>query len=168
MATRSRKEIEKILVRYLDRHATFPHDESYQFDIKVPGIDIPDQVRERLDDETIDLFVDREMENRLVDFAEGLKERFPWIADWGQAGRMGGWLVLATDDGVLNEHGEIPARDTGGARRRLGDLQEIQRLVYDGINRLRDDLESLTFWSEGFPDQIRPPSRKHWDPRETQ
>ena len=154
-----RKELEHELRSYLSRHDEF-FGEAYDFNIKVGAIAIPNEVYQHRTQEQVSDIVQGEMEVRLRNFAETLREDFPWIEDWGQVGRSGGWLVLKPQLGVMDESGDIP--HLGDARKRLKDLRKIYRLVQEGVRKLEGDMRSIGFF---IPGPLH--SRKAWDPRES-
>ncbi len=162
--TESREALERELHRYLDDHRAV-RGEAYKFDIRIRAIPLPAAVRALLTPRDIENIVGVEMSERVADFALGLKDKFPWIGEWTQAGRMGGWLVIETESPVLDEYGNI--EDVSEARQRLNDLDEISEMVRSGIGALVDDLESHRFWAQFIPNYSpRAYGRKHWDPRE--
>ncbi len=155
-------ELAQELQSYMSRHDSFT-GESYEFNIRLGTINIPEDVQQNATQQSIDDIVQVEIGFRLKDFVVGLKTDFPWIYDWDQAGRSGGWLVLQPDYGVMDEDGTIP--NLGKARSRLKDLRKISRLVQEGVQGLEEDLATIEFWVNVLP-QYTPKSKKHWDPRE--
>ncbi len=159
----SEEELLQDLQSYLSRHDSFA-GESYDFDIKARGVNIPEVVHQHTSQQRIDNIVQTEMEFRLREFIDELKHDFPWVYDTAQAGRSGGWLVIQPDAEVMDEQG-IPHLES--ARRRLRDLEEISQRVKEGIRGLKEDLATLNFWSDRVSAPILP-SRKDWDPRDPQ
>ncbi len=157
-------ELAQELQSYMSRHDSFA-GESYEFNIRVGAVNLPQTVRQNVAQNSIDDIVRMEMEFQLREFIAELKRTFPWIYGEAQAGRSGGWLVLQPDYGVMDEDGTIPNLAKAGSR--LKDLQEISRLVQEGVRGLEEDLATLDFWSDRVSAPIQP-SRKDWDPRDPQ
>ena len=156
----TRKDLAQELQGYISRHDAFS-GESYEFNIKLGRIDLPKGLPQVVGEGAIDALIQTEMELRLREFAEDLKAEFPWIHDWAQAGRSGGWLVLQPDEGVGED---IPNLLFG--RRRLKDLHKIYDRVEYGLRQLEAEFEAHDIWEATFPEYKRARSRKHWDPRE--
>ncbi len=150
-------EVKKGIASYRSHH--HPRKEAYEFNIKVGRIHIPEEVRQRVEEEQLENIVQNEMNDALTGFMDWLEGDFAWIGEWGQEGRSGGWLVLEPKDPVLTEYGEI--EDIKEAHQRLKDLNEIDDRVRKGVRELETNLSSRKHWF-----QLVPLSRKHWDPRE--
>jgi hypothetical protein len=166
------RELAEEIYDFHDYHDVFA-GEAYRFNIKLRNIEIPAQVREQISEEAIDRIVLPTMEDALTDFADTLKEKFPWIRAWAQAGRMGGWLVLEPHNPVLTighrRDGvavpDIEPADVKEARKRLRDLEKIKTLIKEEISELVAELQSDDFWADRVETyQPRPKGRKHWDP----
>lgn len=156
----SKEEVEKELRGYLSTHGRRkPGWEEYDFNIKIYRMNIPDIVREIKDWSEAELSdnVDSYMSHFLEGFAQDVKERYGWIGDWYQEGRMGGWLVLVAYEPVMDADGRIPVDVEGlskrklsqalaPARKRLRDLREIEGLVDRAKKDLVKDLESPAWW----------------------
>lgn len=156
----SKEEVEEELRKYLSVHERAgPGGEMYDFNIKIRRIDVPDVVREfkGWTEEEVSGQVGAYMQHVLQDFAEVIEERYGWIEGWQQAGRMGGWLVLSTDEPVLDESGRIPfdvegeskravSRELAPARKRLRDLREIEGLVDRAKRDIVKELEDPRWW----------------------
>ncbi len=160
----SEEDLVQELQSYMSGHDSFD-GESYEFNIRLGIVNIPEDVQQNVAQRIIDEVVQVEMDFRLRDFVIGLKADFPWIYEWAQAGRSSGWLVLQPDYGVMDEDATIP--DLAKARSRLEDLEKISRLVKEGVRELESDLATTDLWAEVLP-QFTPTSKKHWDPREPQ
>lgn len=159
----TREEVAKELQSYMSRHDDFT-GESYEFNIKVRRINIPEGVRSVVGERAISDLIQTEMEFRLKEFIDDLKSEFPWIHNWAQTGRSGGWLVLEPDEGVMDEDGDIPSLPFG--RRRAKDLQKVYDRVEYSLRQLEADFEAHDIWEDRFPEYKRARGRKHWDPRE--
>lgn len=156
----SREEVEEELRKYLSTHER-PRsgEEMYDFNIKIYRINVPDVVREikGWTEAQLSDHVESAMADFLKDFVMALMQRYHWIHEWNQAGRMGGWLVFVTDLPVLDMHGEIPlyyeapstrnlSRALAPARKRLRDLREIEGLVDRAKRDLVRELEDPKWW----------------------
>lgn len=157
----SKDEVEKEIQGYLSTHERLRSGgEMYDFDIKIQRrINIPDVVREIKDwtESELSDHVESAMAEFLKDFVMALMERYPWIAEWAQSGRSGGWLVLRTENPVLDEYGRIlfdvegeskraVSQALAPARKRLRALREIEGLVDRAKRDLVRDLESAVWW----------------------
>ncbi len=169
-----REELAREIYDFLDYHNVL-HGEAYKFNIKLPVINIPDEVRGQVSETVINEVSHAAMQEYLLGYVDTFQQKFPWIRKWAQAGRMGGWLVLASHNPVLvighRPDGvavpEVEPEDVKNARKRLRDLEEIKALIKEGKEWLVEDLESDDFWKdhvETYKPHRR--SRKHWDPRE--
>lgn len=161
------EDIEKRIHKYLSRHIrTRFGEEAYDFNIKMlMRIEIPDLVlpAKGWSQSELNDFVETLMVDQLKEFADELKNSYPWIKNWFQEGRTGGWLVLVTDEPVLNEYGKISesgdprerSEFLSAARKRLKDLETIETKVDDAKAALVRDLESPEWWDIG-PKEWRP------------
>lgn len=155
-----RESIELALLQYCSKHSD---EEAYEFNIKIRRVDIPDEVRERLSSDNIEVVYNEESDIRLGDFVEGIKEGFPWIRNWTQAGRSGGWLVIFPEDGVFDEYGKLV--DLRKAKARLRNLNKIYDLLNKAKGDLIRDMQSREWWADRFPKAFRiPPGVKEWRP----
>lgn len=172
-----RAKIEKGLSRFMSRHTRDfglrDGEEAYDFDIKIQKIDIPDIVRQLKSDGEIDEVSEAQMNSRFTIFADSLKEIYPWVKEWYQTGRSGGWLTIVTGEPVLTDNWEIPRSDIregpkewaptyalSAAAKRLEALEEIKRNVENGIDELVGDLESRAWWGITPKDWKPPPKKK--------
>lgn len=169
-------ELAQEIYDFLDYHNVLT-GEAYKFNIKLPSIEIPAEVREQISETTINEVSQAAMQESLEGYVDTFKRKFPWIRNWAQAGRMGGWLVLASHNPVLvighRPDGvavpEVEPEDIKNARKRLRDLEKIEALIKEGKQWLMEDLASDDFWKDHVPTyQPRRGSRKYWDPREPQ
>lgn len=108
-----KERLEKQFYHYRARHQRDEQQgpEGYEFNIKMYRINVPDIVREIRSQDGISDRIQNEQGDRLLYFAEEMKETYPWISRWGQAGRSGGWLFFTTEESVLTDYGEIPVRE---------------------------------------------------------
>ena len=75
--------------------AGFDPNESYEFNIRWPLLNIPDEVRAWPSGESvIESVMDSYTETGLPSFMDEWQHRRPEIGKWAQAGRSGGWLVV--------------------------------------------------------------------------
>jgi len=82
----------KIFEKFRSRHE---HEENiFEFDIKIEFIEIPEWVYDKLSEREVDELFWFELEDRLNDFVNELKEKYDWIGRVWTAGRMGGWLNI--------------------------------------------------------------------------
>ena len=169
-------ELAQEIYDFLDYHNVLT-GEAYKFNIKLPSIEIPAEVREQISETAINEVSQAVMQESLEGYVDTFKQKFPWIRNWAQAGRMGGWLVLASHNPVLvighRPDGvavpEVEPEDVKNARKRLRDLEKIEALIKEGKQWLMEDLASDDFWKDHVPTyQPRRGSRKYWDPREPQ
>lgn len=159
----SQKTLERILSKYLSRHSA--GQEAYEFNIKIQKINIPKEIRESVSEDDTESVYDIESKSRLVDFAEGLLNEFPWIHKWYQEGRSGGWLVLYPREEIFDDYGNVT--DIDMAKRRHKDLIEISRRVLHAKGELIGDMESKGWWAERYPQAFRiPRGVKEWRPPE--
>lgn len=155
MAQTAKEKLEKEIWRYL----TPGYGEAYRFNIKMPPIRLPEAMEKKLSDEKRADLVDHAMQEALEMFVEELIQNYPWIRSGDQEGRSGGWLVVQTDYGVLDDYGRIPSEEgqdegpkdwsplwQGGARKRLEDLRKIDKEVRDAKKMLLDDMKTQAFW----------------------
>lgn len=145
-----RRELEKEFDRYLSHRLR--GQEAYEFNIKVGRIDIPNAARRNLDEDVINDSVASFMAQSLKEFAEELQRAYPWIHNWHQEGRSGGWLVLEPDYGILD-------KETGlvTLRQRLKDLERIAKQVKEGVRGVERTLESDEYWEV---------KKQDWSPRD--
>lgn len=151
MASRKVERLEDEAIRkWLNKYisTTVPRDvEAYGFNIKVRRIDLPEVARHKFSEDEIDRVVQVAMAERLRDFVDSLQEKYAWISNWLQEGRSGGWLVLITEDSVLDEDGFVPDRKKG--EKRLQDLFEIEESIKENMRAMEQDLSSLKWWGIG-------------------
>lgn len=170
----TKKELlEKQFRGYLSKHneARGAGAEVYEFNIKMRRFNIPNIVYQLEDQDAIEDTVATEQEERLSAFGDELADAYPWISKWGVAGRSGGWLVVGSDEPVLDDHGKIPdgedessesrriklARaNIATAEKRLDDLIEIENLLKEAKRKLVKDFSSMDWWGLGPHD---------WTPR---
>lgn len=154
----SREDVERALSQYLSRHH-YPRSglEAYDFNIKMGLIDVPSKVREHYSEAEVNDRLEAEMVVRLKDFGEYLTEDFPWIRGWLQEGRSGGWLVVETDDPMLND--DLEVNHLGRARKRVRELRQISIRIREEQLGLEGDIESLEWW--GIPSSV-----KDWSPKD--
>jgi hypothetical protein len=158
MTTSSQKEhLERGLFGHLSRHQR--SGEAYEFDIKIQKINIPDEVRERVSDSRIGAIFEVEASGRLNAFMDELKNDFPWIHEWRQDGRSGGWLVIEPDAAALDEYGNV--EDVRFARKRLSDLDEIAARVEEAKKALKKDMGSSEWWGG----RVKKVKKQDWSPR---
>lgn len=156
-----KEEIARRVGKWISRHQDLGrrYPEAYEIDIRIHRVDIPDYVRAAMDEASIGSIVSDAMRVALMDFAEGLTEDYPWIRTWAQEGRSGGWLVLYTDDPVLDYEGNVP--NARKAQKRLRDLSEIHRRQNRAEHAFRRLMENPDFW-DGFG--LPGPRRQDWRP----
>jgi hypothetical protein len=157
----TKDEIAKKILKYIawrDHYIPEPGEEAYHFGIKVYRIKVPELVRKLLPSEQLSRWYSQYAFQQLTRFAEELKEGFSWIKDWYTAGRMGGWLVLVTDEPALDQFDELGVSWKEGMRR-LRDLQEIDRMVIRALERFVRGLETLDPYRD-----IVPGITKRWAP----
>lgn len=154
MASRqmSMEEVEKEIRKYISSHyRTRGPEEAYDFNIKVRLIDVPEIARHKFSEAEIDQHVQTAMADRLRGFANDLISEYPWITDWQQEGRMGGWLILVTNDAVLDTYDESPKPKSAliKARKRLRDLVAIEESIKENIKSMKQEFSSLVWWGIG-------------------
>lgn len=168
----SQKELlERQFHSYMAKHrdAAWAGAEAYEFNIKMYRIAIPDIVRRAVSEDYISERVNNEQGDRLLYFAEEMKETYPWISTWGQVGLSGGWLFFVTEEPVLDDNWRIPGRDPmdstpqdwepmnlAPAESRLEDLVKIRNAIHEAQRALEKDLASPAWWDIGPHD---------WTPR---
>jgi hypothetical protein len=152
------EEALETLRRFAGHHCQRPG--WFQFNIKVrEDLTPPEWVREALTDEErwqkeSDI-ASQELAN-MVDAGEcdsAIQADFPWVKDWHQAGRMGGWLVL--------QHGSARRADayewdgeTDEAIDLALDLELIERRVERGVKAYAEYVRSDDAW-EGVAEDTR-------------
>jgi len=137
-----RKDVAKRIESFLSRHRIPKSwEEIYDFNIKLPVIRVPQSIRDKVSEGRLSEFFNFAMEHDLEAFTEGLKTDYPWIVEWGQQGRSGGWLVLVSKDPVRDEWGEVP--DLRRARKRLRDLEKIESEIRESMKSLRSYYETV-------------------------
>lgn len=153
----ARELLSKELVAYLstNRDRAVRGRQGYEFDIKIHKVHIPPMVRKLMDEKTIDERFEEERSTRLFDFAEDLREQFPWIGEWQTTGRSGGWLLLLDQEPVLNDDWQVegPLKD---ARAKVKDLEKIAKLVSEGKQKFIADMESPDWWGVTPHDWVPP------------
>lgn len=147
MSKATKADITKEIEGFLSSHNR--RGEAYDFDIKLRKIYVPDPVRKRMSEEEINDIAEQLAQSDLDAFMEQLQEDFPWIHEWRQEGRSGGWLTIVPDVAVLDDYGNVD--DLRMARKRANDLNEIARQVDEGVRQHVESLESKKWWDESFP-----------------
>lgn len=162
MAPPRKEEISRMVRTWIAKHQAFGHlyPEAYEVDIKMHRIDIPDYVREAISQDRIDEIVAEAMDNALESFSDSLLEAYPWLRNWAKEGRSGGWLVLYTDDPVLDDRGDVV--NARKARKRLRDLAEIHRRRNRAQHDFRSLMQEPDFW---YDHGVTGPRRQDWRPR---
>lgn len=149
------QEILRRSTDHLSKHQ--PSGEAYEFNIKIRKVNIPDEVRGKFSEAHITDIYEFAASQRLKDFVENLKTDFPWIHDWRQDGRSGGWLVIVPNDAVLlSEFG----KHVRPKMKRLKDLDEIAARVEEAKRDFKLDMESPEWWG------ISRSKKVPWNPRE--
>lgn len=126
-------------------------EEAYDFNIKVYRVNIPKTVRHVLSDQLINKKYEEEAFERLGTLRADLKFEYDWIADVGQEGRSGGWLVVIT-----NEPAFIDSIRLGYVRKRIRDLRAIEKKVEIAKKNFVAMMEDPDWWEIGPRD---------WSPR---
>ena len=135
-----------------DYHAKEGYD-WYEFNIKMHGYDFR---ADWMDDYTIsdDLWWN-ELHISLENIVEGLKEKYDWIEDWFQAGRMGGWLVLQSDGLVARSEEWVNSTHTEESDiQRYYDQRDINEAIKEGQSLKKElikrqiDLEDTEIYIE--------------------
>lgn len=171
----TRESLNKAFSKFMSRHhRADAGEEAYDFNIKIQKINIPEVVRKLKGDQDVEDQADREIQDRLINFASSLEAMYPWISGWGQFGHSGGWLTLMTDEPVLTGNEEVPLEPhhegapkgwmpnaaIKPAMKRLSDLQDIAELVRKGVRTLKNDLEGPEYWEitpkDWVPEKRRP------------
>lgn len=147
MSKATKADIAKEIEEFLSSHNR--RGEAYDFDIKLQKIYVPDSVRRRLGEEEINRVADDLAQSDLEAFMDQLKKDFPWIHEWRQEGRSGGWLTIVPDHAVMDDYGNVD--DLRDAKKRLKDLYEIERQVEEAKDQHVADLESKKWWDEVAP-----------------
>jgi hypothetical protein len=150
-----KERLEREISKYLSKHQR--SGEAYEFNIKIRKVNIPDEVREKFSEVQIQDIYDFAASQRLKDFMDNLKPEFPWIRDWRQDGRSGGWLVIEPDAAALNDYGNI--EDVRFAKKRFSDLDEIAARVMAAKSIFVNDMQSGEWWD------VHPKKKKPWRPR---
>lgn len=149
-ARMSREEVEKWIKKYISgHHRPKAGEEAYEFNIKVRRIDVPEIAHHKFTNAEIDQQVQTAMAGRLGAFVADLMEDYPWIENWGQEGRTGGWLVLITHEPVIDLYDEIQKSELVSARNRLKDLFEIDNSIRENIKSMQQEFSSLKWWGIG-------------------
>lgn len=139
--------------------------DSYEFNIKIYRVNIPDKVRDKLTEDEIQDIYDFESGAALDELTEILKHRFSWIDTTRTAGRSYGWLVLDAKDSVIERDDEGYLVATPEALERLEDLEQIAGIVNEAKRNFIGTLESYDWWAEAFPVlKWIPPGKKEWRP----
>jgi hypothetical protein len=71
--------------------------DGFDFNIKLPLLDIPDSVRKSLSDDAMSEIIEQTSADAINDFAATWVEGKPWVKDWGVEGRSGGHFIIKTD-----------------------------------------------------------------------
>ena len=157
-----------LLGQWLADHA---HDRFGQpaFNVKIQRLDIPDDVRARVDEHQMESIINRFTAEYVADFEDMIKDRYPWVTGTYLSGRSGGWLEIKIDpdrfasvatsgqfyEEALGEALENEAQDIGAmdffdawwANRFEGeedpDEQEILTEFVAMLIEFREQLESL-------------------------
>lgn len=147
MSKATKADIAKEIEEFISSHHR--GGEAYDFNIKLQKIYVPDAVRRRLGEEEINRIAEDLARSDLEAFMDQLQKDFPWIHEWRQEGRSGGWLTIVPDHAVLDDYGNID--DLRDAKKRLKDLHEIERQVEKAKNQHVAALESKRWWDEVAP-----------------
>ena len=82
------------------RDLTGSSQDWYEFNVKMYGSSGPDwDMSKYVPDQTYW----EEIGNFVQSFVDGMKEDFPWIGEWGQVGRSGGYIALQDGDKLISE-----------------------------------------------------------------
>ncbi len=147
MSKATKADIAKEIEGFLSSHNR--RGEAYDFDIKMRKVYVPAPVRKRMSEEAIDEIAQGLAAEDINAFMDQLKKDFPWIHEWRQEGRSGGWLTIVPEAAALDDYGRI--EDLRYAKKRLNDLYEIEKQVEEGVNQHIATLESKTWWDEVAP-----------------
>lgn len=154
------------LPKFLSRHEGGERgSDSYEFNIKIYRVNIPDKVRDKVTELEIQALFEFEVEQALEELTEVLKRRFSWIENIRTAGRSDGWLVLDAKDSVVERDDDGYLVATPEALERLEDLEEISGIVDNAKRNFVGTIESYGWWAEAFP-VLRwlLPGKKEWRP----
>jgi len=148
-----------------------------EFNIKMSSVNVPDEVLDKAEKlgvrEQLDQYFWEELPDQLKFFVEWLQEDFPFIEDYYQEGRMGGWLLLKLAPPVnyyeddLNgirqdfENLNMDVRDikpairevkntTKQLEKRIKEIYRIARRVENGRKSLSKEMSSPKYWERFF------------------
>jgi hypothetical protein len=118
-----------------------------EFSIKMHRIDIPQDVLDKAEKlgvtDQLDHYFWEELPDQLKFFVEWLQEDFPFIEDYYQEGRSGGWLLLKLSslDGLIEDI-EFTEKDYINLNLNPGEIRPAIKLIKDSTrsieNRIRD------------------------------
>lgn len=145
-----RDALEQAISHYLFRRFS---GEAYGFNIKIQKMNIPRGARRLFDSDVIDSTVQSTFRQALIEFTDQLQSQFHWLRRWSQEGRSGGWLVLEPEQAVLDN----PDVTLSVLRKRLKDLEKIDRWVREAKKELVRALESEEAWNV---------PKQDWSPRD--
>jgi hypothetical protein len=146
-----------------------------EFNIKMGRVDIPQEVLDKAEKlgvtEQLDHYFWEELPQQLEFFIEWIKEDFPFVLDYFQEGRSGGWLLLKLDpisgiedlEYIENDYvnlnlnpGEIrPAikqvkQTTRQIENRIRDIYKIAKRVEKSKKSLEKEMSSPEYWERFF------------------
>lgn len=154
------EKVMAVLNEYRSRHGRdLGRGDYYEFDIKFHGIriDIPEWVREYLDDQEVDEIYMEELGTQIEMFVEWMAEEYDWVDPKGSGtvGRSGGWLVLkdktfslSNIEEVLNEQHYLEDAEEfiRIAEPIAQDLPGIEQKVDSSKRGVAEELSSEEFW----------------------
>jgi hypothetical protein len=154
------------LPKFLSRHEGGRRwSDSYEFNIKIYRVNIPDKVRDKVTEDEIHELYEFESEAALNELMEILKHRFSWIESVSLEGRSGGWLALHATDSVVEQDDKGHLVATPEALERLEDLEQIDGIVDEAKRNFVGTMESFDWWAEAFPTlKWILPGKKEWRP----
>jgi len=69
----------------------------FEWDIKMGKINIPDEVRTKINDDKLNRIYQDEAQLNVKTLGDEIVDGYSWAEDWYQEGRMGGWFCIEAD-----------------------------------------------------------------------